>query len=181
MYKYDIRYANPTQLTLMYLGSPLNVSKKKPYLIEKMKAHRDTMCSNPETSYPATYEIIDSEGTVIFSYTFEQNEKGYAKEPYNKIKKDTTNYVKRDDFMLIADEEGNVLTNEALLAHLVHFEKTHIIPVMITKKALVSMATYKPSTKNEFVSLDGLGEKVYAKCGEVFLKVIHDFLTENKQ
>lgn len=180
MYKYDIRYATPNQLTLMFLGFPLNVSKKKTYLIEKMKAHRDIMCSNPETSSSATYEIIDSEGVVVFSYTFEQDEKGYAKEPYNKIKKDTVKYVNRNGFMLITDEEGNVLTDEKLLQYLYDFRFNTLIPVIISNKALVSMATYKPSTKEEFISLAGLGEKIYDKCGEIFLKAIHDFSIENK-
>ena len=43
MYKYDIPFPKDGQLTLMYDGMPLNVSKSKAYLIEKMKAHRYDM------------------------------------------------------------------------------------------------------------------------------------------
>ena len=46
---------------------------------------------------------------------------------------------------------------------------------MITNDALVSLATYKPKTKEEFVSLHGLWQKVYDKCGEMFINAIENF------
>ena len=61
-------------------------------------------------------------------------------------------------------------TCEKLLMFLYDFRFYNRIPVIITSDALVSLATYKPTTKEEFVSLRGLGPKVYDKCGEIFLK-----------
>ena len=46
---------------------------------------------------------------------------------------------------------------------------------MITNDALVSLATYKPTTEEEFISLHCLGQKIYAKCGEMFINAIENF------
>ena len=65
MYKYDIPFPKDGQLTLMYDGMPLNVSKSKAYLIEKMKAHRDDMLKMGIYDKSAEYEIIDIESRRI--------------------------------------------------------------------------------------------------------------------
>ena len=38
------------------------------------------------------------------------------------------------------------------------------------------MATYMPLSKEAFVSLDGLGEKLYNKCGEKFIATINCYV-----
>lgn len=43
MYKYDIPYPKLGQLSLSINGVPINISKRKDYLISKMKAHRKEM------------------------------------------------------------------------------------------------------------------------------------------
>ena len=50
---------------------------------------------------------------------------------------------------------------------------------MVTKKALVSMATYLPQDKESFIKLAGTGEKLYNKCGERFISEIRCYLGEN--
>ena len=48
---------------------------------------------------------------------------------------------------------------------------------MVTNRALVSMATYKPQNKEEFISLKGLGERTYSKCGEEFINAIKSYIS----
>ncbi len=79
-------------------------------------------------------------------------------------------------FQVICDDEGNTITDLKLLKFLYDVRYIKSFPVFITNKALVSMATYKPLSKEEFISLDGLGEKTYAKCGEEFMKAIQSYI-----
>ena len=52
--------------------------------------------------------------------------------------------------------------------------------MIVTKPALVEMATYKPTSKEEFISLKFLGEKAYQKCGEMFINAIKQYEEEKK-
>ena len=178
MFKYDIPYAKPGQLTLQIYGIPINVSKKKNYLIDKMKAHRDLMCDSKEGNNTVEYSIVDAEGVIIEKYTFLPNERGHAKKSYYKEKLEKVNYIDHNGFKLIADADGNIITDEDLLKYLYDFRFFNHIPVMITNDALVSMATYKPKTEAEFIALKGLGPKIYAKCGELFLNAIASFTSK---
>ena len=88
MYKYDIPFPKDGQLTLMYDGMPLNVSKSKAYLIEKMKAHRDDMLKMGIYDKSAEYEIIDNDNNLIFKHIFQDGEAGNAKISYHKEQSD---------------------------------------------------------------------------------------------
>lgn len=124
----------------------------------------------------AEYQIIDEGGFVVYKCTFAPGEKGNAKGPYSIEKEETVNYVEQNGFQLIADDKGNVLTDEKLLKYLYDLRFVSRIPVMITNTALVSMATYKPRTEEEFISLKGLGKGTYKKCGEFFLNAIRNYI-----
>ena len=172
MFKYDIPYAKEGQLTLLVNNVPINVSKKKSYLIGKMNAHR-VDCGK---GYEAVYSIVDTDGNVVFSRRFAEDEDGTTSVPYRTQKKETVCYVLKNGFSLIADESGKIKTDEELLAYLYDFRFYNTIPVMITNTALVSMATYKPTTEEEFVKLKGLGQKTFDKCGKLFINAIEEFL-----
>ena len=47
---------------------------------------------------------------------------------------------------------------------------------MVTKKAQVSLATFLPESKEEFVKLPGCGEKLYNKCGEMIMIFVKEYL-----
>lgn len=127
----------------------------------------------------------------FFGYTMEPPP--YAKEgPRSAKPKYTTVYIDKtvfhtidgevkeaienEPFQVICDEEGKILTDLRLLKFLFDVRYIKSFPVLITKKALVSMATYKPISKEEFIDLDGLGEKTYEICGEEFIKAIQTYL-----
>ncbi len=84
--------------------------------------------------------------------------------------------IEEEPFQVICDEEGNVITDLRLLKFLYYVRDSKRFPVLITKKALVSMATYKPLSKEEFIGLEGLGEKNYIKCGQEFITAIQTYL-----
>ena len=79
----------------------------------------------------------------------------------------------------ICNDDGAIATDLKLLKHLSNFLYRERIPVMVTKKALVSMATYLPQDKESFIKLAGTGEKLYNKCGERFISEIRCYLEEN--
>lgn len=174
MYKYDIPYSKPEQLSLSINGVPINISKRKDYLVSKMKAHRREMVL-ADADECAKYEILDYHGNVIYQKQYKKGEYDQTNLEYHVKKEKKINYIRNGDFNLIADDSGNILTDEKLLMFLYDFRFHNRISVMITNDALVSLATYKPKTKEEFVSLHGLGQKVYAKCGEMFINAIEDF------
>lgn len=180
MYKYDILYPTVGQFTLEIDGTILNISKNKSYLIKKMKAHRDLMCENGYTKC-VTYSIISYYGDVVYEKTFEEGQRGGANEPYHKKKKEDVTYIRKNGFNLIATSAGEILTDEDLLQYLYDFRFYNYIPVIITNDALVSMATFKPTTEEEFVVLKGLGQKTYNVCGEKFIQAIADFEKNKKE
>lgn len=100
-----------------------------------------------------------------------------------KFKKQT---IKKDGFELIVDDEMNIITNIELLKKLqekrLQLAKEKGIPAftILNNRALVSLATYKPRTKNEFVSLYGLGEKTYSNYGMMFIKEIETFYAKEE-
>lgn len=80
------------------------------------------------------------------------------------------------EYDVICNDTGNVLTDLKLLKALTDFIFHKPVPVMVTRKAQVSMATYLPQAKEEFINLPGCGEKLYNKCGEMIMDFIKSYL-----
>ncbi len=92
--------------------------------------------------------------------------------------------IEQEGFKLIADDEGNILTNVELLkvlrrlrAEIAQKEKRPAYTI-IGNKGLVSLATYKPETREEFIGLYGLGEITYDAYGKIFIDAIKDFFNK---
>ena len=90
-------------------------------------------------------------------------------------------FIDHEGFQVIADDDGCILTDLELLAHLrnvrLQIMKTKKKPAysIIGNKGLVSLATYRPETREEFIALYGLGETTYNSYGAQFIKAIKDF------
>ena len=84
--------------------------------------------------------------------------------------------IEKVPIRVICDENDNIITDLKLLEYLYHIRFVRQFPVMITNNALVSMATYMPSSKEEFIALNGLGEGIYRVCGEEFISAIQDYI-----
>ena len=69
MFKYDIPYPKHGQMTLTANGIPINVSKRKDYLVKKMKEQIELFNLGNE-SVSIQYKIEDPTGNVVFSYLF---------------------------------------------------------------------------------------------------------------
>ncbi len=208
MYKYDIPYPQKDQYALLYKDVPINVAKSITYLKSKMKAHRDEIGAEEAD----TYTIVTPDWDVVYTHTFQVGEKGNSKVPYVVSTKPTINYktvylyeqggplteIKQDkghiiSYDAICDEEENIITDLNLLRILSKYlykagwiepGQPYIPPieVMVTRRALVSMATYKPTNKEDFVNLAGCGEKMYIKCGDRFISLIKEYIEkEDKQ
>lgn len=194
MYKYDIPFPKKDQYTLYYEGFPINVAKSVSYLKTKMKAHRDDMGSENSGSY----SIVAPGGGTVFTRVFEKGELGNSSTPYHVIgpkaiyktvymydaSEPLTETRRENEFPIITYEaicgpDGTVVTDLKLLKILSDMLYREWFPVMVTRRALVSMATYKPLNKESFVQLSGAGEKLYEKCGERFITAIKDYLAES--
>lgn len=195
MYKFDIPSPKKDQYTLLYNGYPINVAKSVAYLKAKMKAHRDDIGAK-ETGI---YSITSPDGATVFSYVFNEGEAGNSTAPYHVVgqrpnityktvymydadeplsETERENTLPITTFEVICNEDGSVLTDLKLLKILSDLLYHEHIPVMVTRKALVNMATYLPQDKESFVSLAGIGDKMYNICGERFISAIKEYLAE---
>ena len=203
MYIYDIPYPKKDQYVLLFCTDgkswndiPINMSKSVSYLKTKMKAHRDEMV---ELGYDdiGYYCIHDPNKNVIYTKTFQKGEKGNSNVPYHiESPKPKINYKKaylydwkgdivveeiKDVFAVaifdvICNHAGDVVTDLRLLKLLNNFIFHKPVPVMVTRKAQVSLATYLPRTKEEFIELPGCGEKLFDKCGIMLIDFIKEYL-----
>ena len=82
----------------------------------------------------------------------------------------------RDIYQVVADDEGQILTDTKLLDRLIEDrgkkakEKGLNAHSIVSDKGLVSLATYKPSTLEEWLSLPGLGKQSYLNFASDYLK-----------
>lgn len=188
MYIYDIKLPNKDQYSLHIkfseknISPPLNVSKKLYYLKEKIQSHRCISDISQET----TYVILDCKNNEVYSYTFAAGDSGKTTKPYFTVKsKPVLNYkpvylyknsdvltdvIRENEFYLtyydvICDEGDNIITDLNFLKYLSDRLFYGRARVMVSKKLLVQIATYFPTSKEEFISLSGAGEKVYEYFG----------------
>lgn len=90
-------------------------------------------------------------------------------------------FIEHEGFQVIADDDGQILTDMELLAYLRNVRsqimKTENKPAytIIGNKGLVSLATYRPENREEFIALYGLGETTYNAYGLQFIQAIKDF------
>lgn len=95
--------------------------------------------------------------------------------------KKSEHFIEQDGFQVVVDDEGQYITDMTLLSVLrslrskIMQEENCTADTIIGNKGLVSLATYRPETKEEFISLYGLGETTYQTYGERFIKAIKDF------
>ena len=90
-------------------------------------------------------------------------------------------HIEIDGFNVVADDEGNIITDMELLAELrslrlqIAREENKAAFKILTNKSLVSLATYRPETREDFISLYGLGEVKYNDYGVKFIEAIKKF------
>lgn len=95
----------------------------------------------------------------------------------NKIEY-STSFIEKDGFQVIVDSNGNMITDMELLSKLralrmrLAKERGLSESCIMHKSDLVMLATDKPMTKEEFLSIYGLGEKIYESYGEEFMEEI---------
>ena len=95
-----------------------------------------------------------------------------------------TTLIGKDNFNVVADDEGNIITDMELLTALraLRFDiakEKEIAPYkVINNQKLVSLATYRPETREEFISLYGFSETTYNEYGLRFLETIKKFYSK---
>ncbi|MCD8285623.1 MAG: UvrD-helicase domain-containing protein [Clostridia bacterium] len=89
------------------------------------------------------------------------------------------------EYELIATPEGALITDADLLAQL-DITRRNIAKAtgksplqIVSNKALVNLATYRPEGKEEFVSLAGLGEETYKSYGKPFINTIKAYISKS--
>lgn len=90
-------------------------------------------------------------------------------------------FIEKDGFSVVVDNDGVLITDMDLLHYLRELRaktaKKEAVPAyaIIKNNGLVSLATYRPATKEEFTSLYGLGEIAYNKYGQLFITAIKEY------
>ena len=111
-----------------------------------------------------------------------------TKEPkteHNKTTVHTVEYadkfIEKDGFSVVVDNDGELITDMALLQHLrdirtkITKQENRPAYTIISNKGLVSLATYRPTSKEEFINLYGLGEVTYSAYGQLFINAILEY------
>lgn len=82
---------------------------------------------------------------------------------------------------LIIDQYGNIVTDTDLLSQL-KTERAKIAKenktrayMILNNQQLVAIATYKPKSREEFITIYGLGEKKFELYGEQMIKIVEKF------
>ena len=173
---------------------PINMSKRIEYLKGKIGPHRNNETDISSAGY---YSITDYDGISLFTKCYQAGEASKSTKPYHvettkpiinytftHIDHTTQRYVNGEltdvsekiAIKVICDNEGKIVTDLKLLSILYDLRCRYAIPVVISNKAIVSMATYKPLSKETFIQLHGLGESIYNTCGELFITTIRDYI-----
>lgn len=93
-------------------------------------------------------------------------------------KREKIKTVKSGDFDVIVDDAGNIITDTQILKNLrnirAEIASQNKLPLycICSNKTLVQLATYKPKTKEEFLSIKGIGEKWYDNYAPLFIDAI---------
>ena len=90
----------------------------------------------------------------------------------------STQMIEKDGFKVLTDAQGNLLTDMELLAKLrilrkelaqeCQFAAYYVMP----NDTLALLATDKPTTREEFIAIKGIGERRYERFGERFIAEI---------
>lgn len=95
--------------------------------------------------------------------------------------KHSDRFIEKDGFLVVVDNDGELITDMELLQYLRNV-RTEIMKrenrpayTIIGNKGLVSLATYRPTSKEEFMQLYGLGETSYNTYGQVFINAIKEY------
>ncbi len=130
---------------------------------------------------PSYYKEIQQEFPQIrqVSHVTEQRKKAAVHTTQH-----TEKFIDQDGFQVVVDNEGQLLTDMELLSELrslrgkIMKEDKRPAYTIIGNKGLVSLATYRPATKEEFIDLYGLGEATYSAYGARFIQAIKDYYTK---
>lgn len=107
-----------------------------------------------------------------------------VKKPEVRPTNDDESTIKVDGWDIIVDEDGTILTDMELLKRLQALRKKigdeNGVPYyrVAWDNVLVRLATKKPVTREEFLTLKGIKDKWFDKNGQAFLQEIKDYLGE---
>ncbi len=96
-------------------------------------------------------------------------------------------FIQKDGFSIVVDNDGSLITDIDLLKRLrslrATIAKRENIPAyrIVSNKGLVSLATYRPFSKDEYIDLYGLGESSYNSYGKIFITVIKNYSEKHQQ
>ena len=176
---YETIYIDDKTYGLYISDSPIaiNVSNRLQYLKDKIKEQR--CLENDNGNYEeVTYYIKDLDGRIVHTQIFGEGVASTTTKPCHKNNKIIVNKVNVDGFEVICDENNIIITDINLMHFIYDYICIKRLPITNNKIVSVSLAIYKPQTKDEFLKCDGLGEKSYNKCGEKLLNLIKNYNKE---
>ena len=102
----------------------------------------------------------------------------FASSSLNNKKIEEVKTMKNCAFDVIVDNAGNIIADLEVLKVLRSTRSEIATQIkrqpfcVCTNKTLVQIATYKPKTKEEFLAINGVGEKRYDKYAHYFIEAI---------
>lgn len=90
--------------------------------------------------------------------------------------------IEKDGFKVLVDTNDNIVTDMVLLQRLrvirSQLAKNMNCPAfqIMHNSALARLATDKPTSREEFISIPGLGNGKYEQCGDIFIDAIKKYI-----
>ncbi len=86
--------------------------------------------------------------------------------------------IENDNFNVVVDADGNTLTDIELLKKLIALRNrtSKVYNISIPNQVLAMLATDKPTTREEFMSIRGIGAHISEKCGDTFIVAIKQYI-----
>lgn len=140
-----------------------------------MGYEEDTSVDKPSYIREQLYEIPKIETKTTHAYQSERKKANVHTVDYE------VKFIEKDGFQVVVDNDGQTITDMQLLSYLrnqraqLAREENRVAYSVISNKGLVSLATYRPMTKEEFIGLYGLGEATYKAYGNKFIEAIKKF------
>lgn len=86
--------------------------------------------------------------------------------------------IENGKFNVVVDANGNMLTDIELLKKLIALrnQTAKVYNLTIPNQVLAMLATDKPTTREEFRSIRGVGAQISEKCGDTFIVAIKQYI-----
>lgn len=153
---------------------------------EYYKTWRNDTFGTEDISFDKPAYLVREEQNVVTPPKMIPLKEPASVQPRKTISVNTIRYeeriIEKDGFKIVVDANGTVLTDMELLQKLrevrIKLAKEKKLPAycIVRNNVLALLATDKPTTREEFMAIKGVGTQLYEQYGDVFIETIKRYI-----